>query len=107
MLTMIKLKKKKNKTTKKKKNIKTKKTKTKTKNLAEAQERNSSATDGLAPVKSKNVQTQLLNDHCFDLDFSVSKPYSVIPMPTSYNTQCLSLSVHACVHSKSYIFFLR
>ena len=106
MLTMIKLKKKKTKKQKKTKQ-KNQKTKTKTKNPAEAQERNSSATDGLAPVKSKNVQTQLLNDHCFDLDFSVSKPYSVIPMPTSYNTQCLSLSVHACVRSKSYIFFLR
>ncbi|KAK4600530.1 hypothetical protein RGQ29_010253 [Quercus rubra] len=54
----------------------------------EAQEQNSSGTDGVVPVQSKNVQPQLLNDHCFDMEFSASKPYSY-----GYNTQCLSQSV--------------
>lgn len=52
----------------------------------EAQEQNSSGTDGVVPVQSK---PPLLHDHCFDMEFSASKPYSY-----AYNThQCLSQSV--------------
>ncbi|KAJ0030047.1 zinc finger protein CONSTANS-LIKE 4 [Pistacia vera] len=54
----------------------------------EAQEQNSSGTDGVVPVQSKNVHAPLVNDHCFDLDFSGSKSFGY-----GYNTQCLSHSV--------------
>jgi hypothetical protein len=52
----------------------------------EAQEQNSSGTDGVVPVQSKSVHQ--LSDNCFDLDFSASKPYVY-----AYNTHCLSQSV--------------
>lgn len=57
----------------------------------EAQDQNSSGTDGVVPVQSKSVhqhQSPLLNDPCFDLDFSASKPHAY-----GYNTHCLSQSV--------------
>ncbi|EEF46831.1 zinc finger protein CONSTANS-LIKE 4 [Ricinus communis] len=55
----------------------------------EAQEQNSSGTDGVVPVKSsKNVQAPFVNDNCFELDFTGSKPF-----PYGYNAQCLSNSV--------------
>ncbi|KAJ9167618.1 hypothetical protein P3X46_019235 [Hevea brasiliensis] len=54
----------------------------------EAQEQNSSGTDGVVPVQSKTVQVPLVNDHCFELDFTGSKPFAY-----GYNTQCLSNSV--------------
>lgn len=46
----------------------------------EAQEQNSSGTDGVVPVQRKN--------HCFELEFTGSKPFAY-----GYNTQCLSQSV--------------
>ncbi|KAG2691320.1 hypothetical protein I3843_08G004700 [Carya illinoinensis] len=57
---------------------------------SEAQEQNSSGTDGVVPVRSKSVhQPPLMSDHhCFDMDFSGSKPYVY-----GYNAQCLSHSV--------------
>lgn len=54
----------------------------------EAQEQNSSGTDGVVPVQSKSVQASLVNDHCFELDFTGSKPFAY-----GYNTQSLSNSV--------------
>ncbi|XP_062164427.1 zinc finger protein CONSTANS-LIKE 4-like isoform X2 [Alnus glutinosa] len=57
----------------------------------EAQEQNSSGTDGVVPVQSKSVHQ--LSDHCFDLDFSTSKPYVY-----GYNSHCLSQSVSSSSH---------
>ncbi|XP_022750355.1 zinc finger protein CONSTANS-LIKE 4-like [Durio zibethinus] len=54
----------------------------------EAQEQNSSGTDGVVPVQSKSAQAPLVNDHCFDLDFTVSKPFAY-----AYNPRCYSHSV--------------
>ncbi|KAL5782941.1 hypothetical protein ACOSP7_007970 [Xanthoceras sorbifolium] len=54
----------------------------------ETREQNSSGTDGVVPVQSKNVNVPLVNDSCFDLDFSGSKPFGF-----GYSTQCLSQSV--------------
>nr|AGA19018.1 constans [Mangifera indica] len=55
----------------------------------EAQEQNSSGTDGVVPVQSQTAPVPLVNDHCFDLDFSGSKSFGY-----GYdNTQCLSHSV--------------
>ncbi|XWS17890.1 hypothetical protein CRYUN_Cryun33cG0107300 [Craigia yunnanensis] len=54
----------------------------------EAQEQNSTGTDGVVPVQSKSVQAPLVNDHCFDLDFTGSKPFAY-----GYNPHCLS---HSC-----------
>lgn len=54
----------------------------------EAQEQNSSGTDGVVPVQSKGAQAPLVNDHCFDLDFNGSKPFAF-----GYNPHCLSHSV--------------
>ncbi|KDP33477.1 hypothetical protein JCGZ_07048 [Jatropha curcas] len=54
----------------------------------ESQEQNSSGTDGVVPVQSKSVQTPLVNDHCFELDFSGSKAFAY-----GYKAQCLSHSV--------------
>ncbi|KAJ4831378.1 Zinc finger protein CONSTANS-LIKE 4 [Turnera subulata] len=53
----------------------------------EAQEQNSSGTDGVVPVQSKHGQAPLLND-CYELDFAGSKAY-----PYSYNAHCPSHSV--------------
>nr|UYB94557.1 CO [Juglans mandshurica] len=57
---------------------------------SEAQEQNSSGTDRVVPVRSKSVhQPPLMSDHhCFDMDFSGSKPYVY-----GHNGQCLSHSV--------------
>ncbi|KAB1204769.1 Zinc finger protein CONSTANS-LIKE 4 [Morella rubra] len=53
----------------------------------EAQEQNSSGTDGVVPVQSKSVhQPPLLNDRCFEIDFS--KPYAY-----GYSAPCISQSV--------------
>lgn len=54
----------------------------------EAQEQNSSGTDGVVPVQSKNVQP---SDHCFDMEFPGSKPFVY-----GYSTHCLSQSVSSC-----------
>lgn len=58
----------------------------------EAQEQNSSGTDGVVPVQTRNVNANghLVNDACFDLDFPGSKSYGY-----GYNShsQCLSQSV--------------
>lgn len=54
----------------------------------EAQEQNSSGTDGVVPVQSKTVQAPLVNEHCFELDFSGSKSFGYC-----YNAPCLSHSV--------------
>ncbi|EOY29267.1 CONSTANS-like 4 [Theobroma cacao] len=54
----------------------------------EAQEQNSSGTDGVVPVQSKSVQAPMVNDHCFDLDFTGSKPFAY-----GYNAHCVSHSV--------------
>ncbi|GLT85197.1 hypothetical protein SLE2022_033930 [Rubroshorea leprosula] len=54
----------------------------------EAQEQNSSGTDGVVPVQSKSVQAPMVNDHCFDLDFSGPKHFAY-----GYAAQCLSHSV--------------
>ncbi|KAJ9184126.1 hypothetical protein P3X46_007897 [Hevea brasiliensis] len=54
----------------------------------EEQEQNGSGTDGVVPVQSKSVQARLVNDLCFDFDFTGSKPFA-----NGYNTQCLSHSV--------------
>ncbi|CAL1385222.1 unnamed protein product [Linum trigynum] len=55
----------------------------------EAQEQNSSGTDGVVPVGIHH-QPPLMNEHCFDLDFSAagSKAFSY-----GYAAQCLSHSV--------------
>nr|ARS25033.1 CONSTANS [Triadica sebifera] len=55
----------------------------------EAQEQNSSGTDGVVPVQSKNIQAPQANDHCFELDLTGSKSFAYY----GYNTQCLSQSV--------------
>ncbi|XP_022756304.1 zinc finger protein CONSTANS-LIKE 4-like [Durio zibethinus] len=54
----------------------------------EAQEQNSSGTDGVVPVQRKGVQAPLANDHCYDMDFTGSKPFAY-----GYNPHCLSHSV--------------
>ncbi|XP_021893456.1 zinc finger protein CONSTANS-LIKE 4 [Carica papaya] len=54
----------------------------------EAQEQNSSGTDGVVPVQSRSVQAPLVNEHCFDLDFGASKYF-----PYGYNGHSLSHSV--------------
>ncbi|XP_065850002.1 zinc finger protein CONSTANS-LIKE 4 [Euphorbia lathyris] len=54
----------------------------------EAQEQNSSGADGVVPVQSKNIQAPLVNDHCYELDFTGSKTFGY-----GFNTQCLSHSV--------------
>ncbi|KAK3210548.1 hypothetical protein Dsin_015254 [Dipteronia sinensis] len=54
----------------------------------ETREQNSSGTDGVVPVQSKNVHARSVNDSCFDLDFSGSKPFGF-----GYSNQCLSQSV--------------
>uniref|UniRef100_A0A2P2JIM0 Uncharacterized protein MANES_16G133200 n=1 Tax=Rhizophora mucronata TaxID=61149 RepID=A0A2P2JIM0_RHIMU len=54
----------------------------------EAQEQNSSGTDGVVPVQSKSVRAPLMNEHCYELDFTGSKAN-----PYGYNAQCLSHSV--------------
>ncbi|XWS70543.1 hypothetical protein CRYUN_Cryun03dG0056400 [Craigia yunnanensis] len=54
----------------------------------EALVQNSSGTDGVVPVQSKSVQAPLVNDHCFDLDFTRSKPFAY-----GYKPHCLSHSV--------------
>ncbi|GMJ11127.1 B-box domain protein 5, CONSTANS-like 4 [Hibiscus trionum] len=51
------------------------------------QEQNSSATDGVVPVQNK---TALVNDYCFDLDFTTPKAF---PYGYNYNPHCLSHSV--------------
>ncbi|KAK0571209.1 hypothetical protein LWI29_012492 [Acer saccharum] len=54
----------------------------------ETREQNSSGSDGVVPVQNKNVHAPLVNDSCFDLDFSGSKPFGF-----GYSNQCLSQSV--------------
>ncbi|XVF35716.1 hypothetical protein REPUB_Repub18cG0170100 [Reevesia pubescens] len=54
----------------------------------EAQEQNSSGTDRVVPVQSKSIQATLVNDHCFDLDFTASKSFAY-----GYNPRCLNHSV--------------
>ena len=51
----------------------------------QSQQQQSSGTDGVVPVQNKNVHAPLMNDNCFDMDFSGSKPF--------YNGQSLSQSV--------------
>lgn len=59
----------------------------------EAQEQNSSGTDGVVPVQSKSVHAPMVNDHCFDLDFSGPKHFAY-----GYASQCLSHSVSSSSH---------
>ncbi|KAL4325214.1 hypothetical protein GQ457_11G016390 [Hibiscus cannabinus] len=56
------------------------------------QEQNSSATDGVVPVQNKTVQAPVVNDHCFDSDFTTPKafPYDY---NYNYNPHCLSHSL--------------
>ncbi|XP_038993869.1 zinc finger protein CONSTANS-LIKE 4-like isoform X1 [Hibiscus syriacus] len=54
------------------------------------QEQNSSATDGVVPVQNKTVQAPLVNDHCFDLEFTTPKAF---PYGYNCNPHCLSHSV--------------
>ncbi|KAJ7966320.1 CONSTANS-like protein [Quillaja saponaria] len=54
----------------------------------EAREQNSSGTDCVVPVQSKNTMAPLVNERYFDMDFSGSKAFTY-----EYNTQCLSHSV--------------
>lgn len=58
----------------------------------EAQEQNSSGTDGVVPVQTRNVNANghLVNDACFDLDFPGSKSYGY---GYHSHSQCLSQSV--------------
>ncbi|GLT44457.1 hypothetical protein SLA2020_183670 [Shorea laevis] len=53
----------------------------------EAQEQNSSGTDGVVPVQGKSMQPPMVNDH-FDLDFSGPKHFAY-----GYAAQCVSHSV--------------
>ncbi|KAL6345851.1 hypothetical protein AAG906_017610 [Vitis piasezkii] len=53
--------------------------------LQSQQQQQSSGTDGVVPVQNKSVQAPLVNDNCFDMDFSGSKSF--------YNGQSLSQSV--------------
>ncbi|KAL5559590.1 hypothetical protein UlMin_035801 [Ulmus minor] len=54
----------------------------------EAQEQNSSGTDGVVPVHSQNNQTSIMNEHCYEMDFSGSKPFVY-----GYGAHCLSHSI--------------
>ncbi|WCJ30456.1 Zinc finger protein CONSTANS-LIKE 4 [Euphorbia peplus] len=54
----------------------------------EALEQNSSGADGVVPVQSKNIQAPMVNDHCYELDFTGSKAFGY-----GFNAQCLSHSV--------------
>ncbi|GLU01198.1 hypothetical protein SLE2022_185190 [Rubroshorea leprosula] len=54
----------------------------------EVQEQNSSGTDGVVPVQGKSIQPPMVNDHCFDLDFSGPKHFAY-----GYAAQCVSHSV--------------
>ncbi|KAI4337221.1 hypothetical protein L6164_015666 [Bauhinia variegata] len=58
---------------------------------AEAQEQNSSGTDGVVPVQSKTTVAPSANEHYFDMDFSASSK----PFAYGYNAhaKCLSHSV--------------
>ncbi|KAI4316430.1 hypothetical protein L6164_024409 [Bauhinia variegata] len=57
----------------------------------EAQEQNSSGTDGVVPVQSKTTLAPSVNEHCFDMDFSASSK----PFACGYNAhaQCMSHSL--------------
>lgn len=55
----------------------------------EAQEQNSSGTDGVVPVQRKSAQIPSLNDHYYDMELTGSKNFAY-----GYNgSQCLSQSV--------------
>lgn len=54
----------------------------------EAQEQNSSGTDGVVPVQNKNVQPPVVNEPCFEMEFPGSKPFVY-----GYSSHCLSQSV--------------
>lgn len=55
----------------------------------EAQEQNSSGTDGVVPVQSKSAQIPSLNDHYYDMELTGSKNFNY-----GYNgSQCISQSV--------------
>ncbi|KAE8656646.1 Zinc finger protein CONSTANS-LIKE 4 [Hibiscus syriacus] len=55
----------------------------------EPQEQTSTGSDGVVPVQNKRVQTPSVNDRCFDVDFTGSKPFAY-----GY-TQTLSATVSA------------
>ncbi|KAE8735918.1 Zinc finger protein CONSTANS-LIKE 4 [Hibiscus syriacus] len=61
----------------------------------DAQEQNSSGTDGVVPVQSKSVRAPAVNDHCFDLDLTGSKPiaYGYNPNFISHGVTSSSLDV--------------
>ena len=66
----------------------------------EAQEQNSSGTDGVVPVQSKSSLTPSVNEHYFEMDFTASKPFSY-----GYNNaQCLSQSVRHFFLKLSFLF---
>lgn len=54
----------------------------------EALEQNSSGTDGVVPVHNKRSQAPIVNEPCFDMEFSASKPFVY-----GYKSHCLSHSV--------------
>ncbi|KAK8679619.1 hypothetical protein V6N13_145064 [Hibiscus sabdariffa] len=54
----------------------------------DAQEQNSSGTDGVVPVQSKSVRAPSINGPCFDLDFAGSKPFAC-----GYNPNIITHSV--------------
>ncbi|KAG4167196.1 hypothetical protein ERO13_A13G178800v2 [Gossypium hirsutum] len=58
------------------------------------QDQNSSGTDGVVPVQSNTVQAPMINDHCFDMEFTTPKafPYGY-NYNCNYNPHCLSHSV--------------
>ncbi|KAK4274510.1 hypothetical protein QN277_017718 [Acacia crassicarpa] len=57
--------------------------------VEEAQDQNSSGTDGVVPVQSKSAQIPSLNDHYYDMELTRSKNFNC-----GYNgSQCLSQSV--------------
>lgn len=61
----------------------------------EAQEQNSSGTDGVVPVHNQSSrQPPMVNEQCYEIDFSGSKPFVY-----GYNAHCLSHSV-----SNSFLF---
>ncbi|GMI92424.1 B-box domain protein 5, CONSTANS-like 4 [Hibiscus trionum] len=61
----------------------------------QAKEQNSRGTDGVVPTQGKSVETPSVTGHCFDLDFTGSKPfaYGYNPNITSYSVSSSSLDV--------------